>query len=271
VISRAVTAAHWAYVRKMFTAKQAEVSPAVRMLGRLGRRSPVKTSLFLHIPKTGGTAVKGALRSVSPEQAATLGIRSIPLLLGHRASYTAFRDPNLDGCAFSFVFRDPTQRYVSGFYEALRQGRPHKAVSQKPWNAGYLAAFVWFKDANDLFEALGSHSERTVSAAVSALHHILDLRWDHVWMLGTAEEFGRRKNNIRHYCPIEQLGTDFPLLLDLGDSADLPGIRALLNQARVAPAPPPPLSDIAVANLRVFRADEYRLHEYLLENYRPMG
>jgi hypothetical protein len=263
--------AHRAYVERRYGSKRDVLSRSVplRALGRAGRATEAKTSFVLHIPKTGGTALKKFLRRVTPQQMDELGIRGTPHILGHRLSHAAFRDVNLTGSAFSFTFRDPTRRYVSAFYEMLRQGRPyHNDLGYKIWSRGEFTAFLWFKEANDLFEALGSRDDRILSAAVTGFHEILGLRWDHSWMLGTVEELAPRLRHVRHFCPLEDLEAALPQFLDLEHGADLAAIRGLLPRKRSAPVDPPPLSDVAIANLRAFRAEEYRLHEFLLEQYR---
>lgn len=262
--------AHRAYVERRYAARHDLLSRPLLLgtLGRLGRPAREKGSFVLHVPKTGGTALKDALRPLTRERMDALGIRSAPHVLGHRRSFSAFRDANLEGGTFSFVFRDPIGRYVSAFYEMMRQGRPYKRQGAKLWSRGEFVAFLWFKEPNDLFEALGSTDDRMVSAAVTAFHEILALQWDHVWMLGTVEEFTPKLRNVRHFCPIEDLVTDLPRFLELRSDADMTAIRALMMAARPAPEAPAPLSDVAIANLRAFRPEEFRLYDFLVERHR---
>ena len=261
---------HRAYVERRYGTQRDLLSRPVLLgtLGRLGRPARKKDSFVLHIPKTGGTALKNAIRPLTKDRMEALGIDSAPHVLGHRASRSAFRDANLQGSTFSFAFRDPLSRYVSAFYEMLRQGRPYKRQGAKLWSRGEFVAFLWFKEPNDLFEALGSTDDRMVSAAVTAFHEILALQWDHVWMLGTVEEFTSKLRNVRHFCPIEDLGQDLPRFLELRGDADIAAIRALMVAARPAPAAPAPLSDAAIANLRAFRPEEFRLYDFLVERHR---
>ncbi len=73
---------------------------------------------FLHIGKTGGTAVKYALSSYSKNEKYEI------ILHGHE---TKLKDiPN--GEKFFFFLRNPITRFTSGFYSRKRQGRPSITV-----------------------------------------------------------------------------------------------------------------------------------------------
>jgi len=258
------TWAHAAYVDRVYLRKRD--SHLFEPLGRLGRLSREQSEFFLHIPKTGGTAVSEALRSIR-SQSSSDSERCTPLKLTHRRSFVAFHDNNLARSKFSFVFRDPTDRYISGFFEAMRQGRPYVDLGRRTWSAGEFAAFNWFKEPNDLFEALGSSDDRTLSAAVSTFRTIPDLRWDHVWMLGTVEEFNARRGRIRHFCPIDRLHQDFPRFLDPAVRLESSVVEASLKPVRSAPHRVCEVSVEARHNLRAFRSEEYRLYEHLCELY----
>jgi hypothetical protein len=273
VIRRAAEAAHRSYADRRYRvgSGQSSDSPFVRSLGRVGRRAVAGETFFLHIPKTGGTAMRRAVGALSREQRDALGIVRAPRYLSHRQSFQAFRDPNLRAGRFVFTFREPTDRYVAGFYEALRQGRPYSALGREPWSSGNFAAFLWFKEPNDLFEALGSAEDRFVSAAVTAFNEILHLRWDHVRMLGTVPDMRTQLRRIRHFCPVEKLETDFVEFFDLRPDADTAGLQALITRTRSAPVQPPPVSDEGLTNLRRFKEHEYRLHEFLVDAYEKTG
>jgi hypothetical protein len=273
VIRRAAEAAHRSYVERAYASRRRQPSSpyVTRSLGRVGRRARGVETFFLHIPKTGGTAIKRALRALPSERMDALGVRSAPRYLTHRQSFRAFRDRNLAGSGFAFTFRDPTERYVSGFYEALRQGRPYSEMGREPWSSGTSVAFLWFKEPNDLFEALGSADDRFVSAAVTAFNDILHLRWDHVAILGTVAELRPQLRRVRHFCPVERLETDLLRLFDMGPDGDAAAVQGLLVRARSAPDAPPKVSDEGLANLRRFKEQEYRLHEFLVVEYAKTG
>ena len=115
---------------------------------------------FLHIGKTGGTALKAALEPVADELGLVLhphGVRSQDL-------------PANDD--FFFCVRDPLARYVSAFNSRYRQGQPRYFV---PWRAAEKSAFEQFFSANALAESIMSDNEdqrRQARNAMHAIHHV---------------------------------------------------------------------------------------------------
>jgi len=90
---------------------------------------------FLHIGKTGGTAVKHALKPVAAP--------GYLMLHGHDVR---LHDVAPDEQVFFFL-RDPLSRFVSAFYSRQREGRPRYVV---PWTPDEEAAFGRFRTANEL-------------------------------------------------------------------------------------------------------------------------
>jgi hypothetical protein len=126
---------------------------------------------FLHIGKTGGTALGHALNA--------FGSRNIQLH-GH-----AVRLPDIPvGDKVFFCLRDPITRYVSGFYSRLRKGRPRY---QGAWTEGEAAAFARFDTADDLARSLFSQDQAASAAAHRAMREIGHVRtsiWD--WLISPA-------------------------------------------------------------------------------------
>lgn len=85
---------------------------------------------FMHIGKTGGTAIKNSLKN----KKLTILKNFVIVHEGH-----GFRLKNLprDHTLFFFV-RDPLDRYVSGFYSRYRMGMP---TNYNPWKNGEEEAF----------------------------------------------------------------------------------------------------------------------------------
>src|SRR5690242_20312382 len=102
---------------------------------RLAARS-LPTAHFLHVGKTGGTAVREALAPYA--EAGRFH------LIFHPHRVTLHDVPEDDG--FVFIVRDPLGRYVSGFYSRKREGRPYY---DRPWNDAERAAFERFETPND--------------------------------------------------------------------------------------------------------------------------
>lgn len=125
---------------------------------------------FLHIGKTGGTALVHAIKASVP------GSRDIRLH-GH-----AVRLPDIPvGEKVFFCLRDPITRYVSGFYSRLRKGRPRY---QGAWTEGEAVAFARFDTAASLARSLFSHDQVLSAAAHDAMReigHVKTSIWD--WLI----------------------------------------------------------------------------------------
>ena len=96
---------------------------------------------FLHVPKTGGTAVAHALSWQRPGTGHHVIFHSHAITL---------RDIPV-GEKFVFFLRDPAQRFVSAFNSRRNCGRPRYNV---PWNEAERSAFARFRSANELALAL---------------------------------------------------------------------------------------------------------------------
>ena len=86
---------------------------------------------FLHIGKTGGSAIKHAINKNCPDSEYEIHfyrhavkLRDIP-----------------KGEKFVFILRDPVTRFVSGFYSRQRQGKPRYNI---PWRPKEKTAFETF-------------------------------------------------------------------------------------------------------------------------------
>lgn len=135
------------------------------------RREDKSTSLvvhFLHVGKTGGTAVKHALASQT-----SLEHRSLRL---HDHSVRLMDVPK--GEFVVFFVRDPTSRFVSGFNSRQRQGRPRYNLL---WTAAEERAFSQFHTPNELAIALSAREpERRLAAihAMNSIFHVKSSYWD---------------------------------------------------------------------------------------------
>lgn len=123
---------------------------------------------FLHIGKTGGTAIKYALANTPSTECYTLKL--------HRHRTRLRNIP--EGEKVMFFVRDPIARFVSGFYSRMRQGQPRYA---NPWKEGEEEAFALFKTPNELAMGLASEDEERRLAAVEAMKkigHVRSSYWD---------------------------------------------------------------------------------------------
>ncbi|HDQ41914.1 MAG TPA: hypothetical protein ENN39_12930 [Desulfonatronum sp.] len=118
---------------------------------------------FLHIRKTGGTAIKEALQPLTEGEEYSLRLQP------HK---TRLCDIPIGEKVFFFL-RDPVSRFVSGFNSRLRQGKPRY---NSPWNEAEQHAFSLFPTANSLAESLSSERDgeerERASWAMKNIRHV---------------------------------------------------------------------------------------------------
>jgi hypothetical protein len=202
---------------------------------------------FLHVGKTGGTAIKYALKpyQVTPAHAIVLH--------GHR--FTLREMPK--GEKAMFCLRDPASRFVSGFYSRRRQGRPRYCV---PWTPAETIAFAEFPTPNRLAVALSSADDEERRRAETAMRNIGHLNSKYAQWLGNEEYLLTRLQDIFFVGFQETLADDFETLkLKLG----LP-LHLKLPTDEIAAHRNPEyldkrLNDEAMKNLKRWYADDFRL------------
>jgi hypothetical protein len=188
---------------------------------------------FLHIGKTGGTAVKHALRK-------------------HRCSHryrlvfhphqTTLQDIP-PGERVVFALRDPISRFVSAFLSRQRQGQPRYFY---PWSQQEQLAFATFATPDELGVALSSTDETLRNRAEDAMRSINHLKSHYRRWLGSKDDLLSRRGDILIVLFQENLDADFRRLrhlLDLDESAALPTDEraahrnpSALNRALTPPA-----------------------------------
>ena len=209
---------------------------------RIFRKKPVH---LLHIGKTGGTAVRFALKDHLNTG------RYIIVLHGHD---TTFRDIPV-GERTVFFLRDPIKRFISGFHSRQRQGQPRYF---SPWTEGEKPAFEHFKTPEQLARSLSSSDEDEKSRAVEAMNsiiHVNTIYWD--WF----ENKEYCKSRIRDIFFVgfqERLNQDFETLR--GKLA-LPNVINLPTDDRKAHKNPisldTTLSEQAIRNLKHWYSGDY--------------
>lgn len=198
---------------------------------------------FLHIGKTAGTAVRSTLGGHETDGLYWLQLH------GHDAHLSDIPDEDW----WFFVARDPIPRFVSAFYSRQRQGRPRYFT---PWSEGEAEAFARFETANQLAEAIGTpEGDR-------AMGSILHVSESYRFFLGDVEPRLDRLLFVPHQ---DRMDADFPeLCRRLGLPAlTLPSedVAAHRNPATVDRR----LSEVAVANLREFYAEDLALLRVVAE------
>ena len=195
---------------------------------------------FLHIGKTGGNAIKSALRPFTESRCIIL-----------HSHATRLEDVPVGDRAF-FMLRDPLARFVSGFNSRLRKGAPRRTGR---WTQGEERAFARFTTPNALAEALGTPE------ADDAMREIGHVRQHYRYWLRDAAYVAMR--DVVLIGRQEHLAADFgrlKCLLDIPD-ATLPDDPVV---AHVTPCGfPVNLSERGKAQLRAWYADDIALYEAL--------
>jgi hypothetical protein len=202
---------------------------------------------FLHVGKTGGSAVKAALASCAGQHRIVLH--------GHA---TTLRDVP-DGEHVFFFLRHPITRFVSGFYSRRRRGAP---LYDYKWSRRERAAFTKFETANELAEGLYSRNPIRRMAAAAAMRGIGHVRSSFYDWLESDKYLAARSADILLIGFQETLADDYARLLDLLgiDGIPLPtGIDAHRNPENLDRD----LSPLATANLQRWYARDIALYDRL--------
>jgi hypothetical protein len=170
---------------------------------------------LLHVSKTGGTAVKAALRDHLETERNAIFL--------HEHSYR-LRDVPPGEKAVLF-FRHPLQRFVSAFYSRQRCGRPRYDT---PWTTKEAAAFAVFNTPNQLACALSSPNSMLRASAHSAMTGIELLKDSFFRWIGSEAYFLARRDDLLFIGLQETLATNF---VELKELLGLPPCLALPNDA----------------------------------------
>ncbi|QEQ95873.1 sulfotransferase family 2 domain-containing protein [Neptunomonas concharum] len=150
---------------------------------------------FLHIGKTGGTAIKHALSQL---QSNTVEV----ILHSHQTSIKDIPE----GENFILSVRNPIQRFISAFYSRKRKGRPKY---NNEWNSVEVQVFTTFETPNDLAEALASINDTPEKKlAITAMQQIEHFKTMEKWYIDI-NLFEERKTDLYHVCHQENLFSDF--------------------------------------------------------------
>lgn len=225
-------------------------SPVIKkILSSLKKRVQRKPVVhFLHIGKTGGTAVNHALEPYRETA------RFIIKRHGHERT---LRDiPQGEGVIF--FLRDPLTRFASGFNSRLRRGEPR---ASNPWTEAEEAAFSRFDTPNRLATALSSDDEEVRQRARTAMKNIGHVSESYWKWFESEEYFLSRMDDIVFIGFQENLASDFEsvkLKLGLPQSVSLPtdDVLAHKNPAHLDGT----LEDKAVENLRNWYAEDIKFY-----------
>lgn len=211
---------------------------------------------FLHVRKTGGTAIKHAI-GTAQESGAGDGT-GLPCVVHLHRHAVRLRDVPA-GEKFFFFVRDPVGRFVSGFYSRKRKGRPRYF---RQWSERERDAFERFATPDRLACALTSVNDDERAAAESAMRSIPHVR-DGYWKWFESEDyFLSRLEDLFFIGFQKRLDDDFEILksrLRLPRELVLPGddIRSHANPRHLDRT----LRDAAVANLHRWYEEDFRFLE----------
>lgn len=213
---------------------------------------------FLHIGKTGGTAVKHALRDHLSTPGYTLHLHP------HE---TTLRDIPTGEKAMFFL-RDPLERFISGFYSRQRQGQPRYF---SPWSPEEKVAFERFPTPDVLGRALSSPIKETKEHAVQAMRAIQHVRNSFWNWFGDERYYRSRQADIFFIGFQDSLAADFE---ELKISLGLPEHLTLPQNDVTAHRNPKGLdrtmSAEAQMNLRGWYAADYAFMDICRDQRRTM-
>lgn len=249
-----------------------------RIFSRLSTKHKRQIVHFLHIGKTGGTAVIHALNEanycIQSERQAARGERAVYKLnpadeRNHLWICIHAHDEGLrvipNGEKVFFFLRDPISRFVSAFYSRQRQGQPKY---NSLWTHGEKIAFERFKTPNQLANAIYSEDpmeKSTAQQAMKSIRHIRNPYWE--WF--ESEEYLRsRMADIFFIGFQEHLNEDFERLKS---KLNLPAHLSLPTDEVNAFISPPNLDKNldkdAIKNLQRWHKDDYRFITFCKNNF----
>jgi hypothetical protein len=217
---------------------------------------------FMHIGKTGGTAIKHALRRPGLAYWHFEDAHKVPetpygrIQLHHHRF--RLRDVPADDYVF-FCVRDPISRFLSAFYSRLRKGQPRYYVE---WSPAERQAFEAFPTAQRLAVALLSDDEEERVLAQTSMGEIRHLASIERY-LGSPRQLRKGLSRVVYIATQETLLRDWEQiksLLELPAEAKLPS--GPKRSHRRDPALEATLDDVALSALRAWYARDFRLVRY---------
>jgi hypothetical protein len=219
---------------------------------------------YVHIGKSGGTALKHAIREAGQAKVAQTGDtfdKEVPWdsplgpvhLHGH--GFKLKHVPDADVAFFSI--RDPASRFVSSFYSRLRQGMPRYF---RAWSDEEEQAFKWFDTPQDLALALGKRRGKKRAQAEFTMQAIRHIRRPLSLWLGDVEHLRKKLPQVAYIARQETLDEDWErikTMLELPPDLELPSDPV---QAHRAPEElDRTLTPKMVDNLKEWYAEDYKL------------
>lgn len=150
---------------------------------------------FLHIGKTGGSAIRSVLDKNKETSTYTI--------LSHGHAISIQNIPK--GEKIIFFLRDPISRFISGFYSRKRKGQPRYNIEWRPLEK---EIFRTFETPNQLALALSNKDSKHYSLALKSMDYIQHLRHYDNWYIDF-KYFNSRLKDIFFIGFQESLDEDF--------------------------------------------------------------
>lgn len=216
---------------------------------------------FVHVGKTGGTAIKRTLRQHGLACGENETPRGPPTPYGpiqvHPHRFRMFDVPEGD-YAF-FVLRDPVERFRSGFLSRQNQGLPGHSY---PWTSDERKAFEAFPTASELIRALGSQDRHERELAEWAMGRIRHLGFMYR-IVGTPRLLRAQLGKVVFVGMQETLARDWEQLKAILElPADIPLPRGRRRAHRQDPSQKEPLDPQLEQQLRLWYRRDYQLLLY---------
>ena len=206
---------------------------------------------FLHIGKNAGTQVMNVASKLEK-----YGVK----IRKFRHTVKLFELPS--DAKYFFSIRKPESRFVSGFYSRKRKGQPRTYAE---WSEHEAVAFNLFEDANDIAENLFSDSVigNQARMAIKSISHTSMQQIDWFQRCAFLEQqppltIIRQENFVSD---MQRLLTLLNVDLDASSIIAKDGISAHSNDY----ANVPPLSDMALKNLREWYVQDYYFYEMCVD------
>jgi hypothetical protein len=156
---------------------------------------------FLHIGKTGGSAVKSVLKEF---------IETPQYILNLHGHATALNDVP-EGNSVVFFLRDPVSRFVSGFYSRKRKGQPRY---YSEWSPKEKEVFEHFATPNEIAISLANDQSEDHSLAKMAMESVQHFKPYSKWYVDF-DYFKLRLDDILFIGFQESLDADFMALKNI--------------------------------------------------------
>ncbi len=206
---------------------------------------PAMAAAYLHIPKTGGTAIRSAI-----ESAGTAGDSSAVRYFGHGSSLDQLREHDV-----VFVIRDPIERVISAFYSRRRMGRPRYNSAHTP---GEAVTFGRWPELEPLIRDVAA-GDPDAQSAWQAVPHLRPLS---AWLVDTEAIEAASIAYIAHLPTLDREWLVICGIWEISEASELPTSTVAAHRA---PERPPDLSQKARNALRLLLEDDYRLYSRCLD------